>query len=108
MTQVHAITPDLVTAYWFCKRKAFSLLRGDTGDPHEYVRVIEAHAANTLYAYLSSLKVGDFHVHQDHDEAMATDAHVLTNVTLRSGYIEATADSLMRISSGPSRERPDY
>lgn len=40
------ITPDLVGAYGVCKRKAFLLLEGNNGAPHEYERLINARAAD--------------------------------------------------------------
>ena len=46
------VTPELVTAYWFCQRKAFLLLRGDKGDAaHSYVTVTALKATRSFESY---------------------------------------------------------
>ncbi len=83
MTILRAINPDLVAAYCLCKRKAFLLLRGDTGDtPHEYVRLLDAYAVKSLSTYLDSLKATGFQVCQGLDEVTAINADVLANMVL--------------------------
>src|ERR1700730_17812277 len=50
------ITPELVTAYWFCPRKAFLLLRGDDGEPvHEYISVISQRADRNRQEFLEHI-----------------------------------------------------
>src|SRR5438046_2949148 len=59
------ITPEVAAAYSLCKRKAFLLLRGDAGEsPHEYVRLLEAHAATSRHAFLTSLQATGLTVQQ--------------------------------------------
>lgn len=109
MTLSCAITPDLVAAYCLCKRKSFLLLRGDTGEPpHEYIRLLNAHAANRLSTYLDSLKAAGLQVQQDQKGGIAPKADVLVNVPLRAGDIEATVDALVCISPHSSRAQRHY
>ena len=42
------ITPELVTGYSLCPRKAYLLMRGDsTAPPHDYVDVLDRDRAKT-------------------------------------------------------------
>jgi hypothetical protein len=66
MTSSHIITSNLVMAFCLCKRKAFLLSRGDTGEPpHEYLQLINARATANQNTYLNSLSAAGFQVHQD-------------------------------------------
>jgi predicted RecB family nuclease len=50
------ITLQLVEAYSVCPRKAFLLLSGEpSGEPHEYVRIVEEQEAANRQAYWASL-----------------------------------------------------
>jgi predicted RecB family nuclease len=108
MTNGRPITPDLVAAYWLCKRKAFLLLEGETGDTHEYVQLINARAASCLEDYLRSFEAGGLRVHQGQHQATAANADVIANLTIRYDYLEATVDALVCTLSDPSKKRPRY
>ena len=99
----HPITPELVTAYWRCQRKAFLLLRGDTGDsPHEYVKLIDAHASRSLNNFVDTLGTDGFDIRQSENQGLAGNADVIAQATLKTGGLEAKVDVLVRMQHGSS------
>ena len=76
------ITSELVVAYSHCPRKAYLVCKGEAGDPHALVEIIERRARANRERYVQSL-------------GQPSDL-VSTNVTLRSGNTEASCDVLMR------------
>jgi predicted RecB family nuclease len=106
MPHTQAITPDLVEAYGLCRRKAFLLLRGDTGDaPHEYVRLLAAHAASSLDAFVRSLEAGGMSVERHANPELNSKSDVLAHVLLKTEHLEAVADVLVRSDPGSSKAR---
>jgi len=112
MTMNHAISTDLVAAYSVCKRKAFLLLRGDSGDaPHEFVRLFEGHSAVALDAFLKSMQSSGLTVshHSDNDRTGITGkVDVLTHVSLAAADLETTVHALVRLTPATSRARTRY
>ncbi len=103
------ITPELVAAYWLCQRKAFLLLRGDTGDcPHGYVTLIEAHASRSLNNFLEALRTDGFDIRQSEDHGMVANADVIIQAKLKTGGLEAKVDALVRLQHGSSKARGHY
>ena len=97
MPHTHTITPDLVEAYGLCRRKAFLLLRGDAGDaPHEYVRILDAHASSALDSFVGSLQASGLIVERHPDPELNGKADVLAQAMLKTDYLEAVADVLVR------------
>jgi predicted RecB family nuclease len=76
------ITSELVVAYSHCPRKAYLVCKGEGGDPHALVEIIERKARAIRERYLQAI---------DQPSDL-----VSTNVTLRSGNMEASCDVLMR------------
>jgi predicted RecB family nuclease len=90
------ITPDIVTAFDLCQRKAFLLLRGDVcEETHPYYKLIEKIAVKSLNSYIDTLMASGIKV-----RGKIVKGEVNTNVLLRSEDIEATADVLTCIYSG--------
>ena len=105
----HPITPEPVVAYWLCQRKAFLLLRGDTCDsPHEYVKLIDAHASSSLKNFLDALRTDGFNIRPSEDQGMVGSADVITHTTLKAGDLEAKVDALVRRQHGSSEARGHY
>ena len=106
MSHTHGITPDLVEAYGLCRRKAFLLLRGDTGDtPHEYVRLLDAHAASSLDTFVGSLEASGRIVNRHPNPELNGRADVFTHVLLKTESLEAVVDVLVRSDPGSSKAR---
>src|SRR5215471_7898574 len=85
------ITPELVTAYWFCPRKAFLLLRGDDGEPvHEYISVISQRAERNRQARLATINPSCPRV----DRGERTD--VIAGAIVKVSNFEARFDALVR------------
>src|SRR5215510_10295645 len=85
------ITPELVTAYWFCPRKAFLLLRGDDGEPvHEYISVISQRAERNRQARLATINPSCPRV----DRGERTD--VIAGAIVKVSNFEARVDALVR------------
>ena len=76
------ITSELVVAYSQCPRKAYLICKGEGGDPHALVEIIERRARANRERYLRAI-------------GQPSDL-VSTNMTLRSGNMEAFCDVLMR------------
>ena len=76
------ITSELVVAYSQCPRKAYFICKGEGGDPHALVEIIERRARANRERYLRAI-------------GQPSDL-VSTNMTLRSGNMEAFCDVLMR------------
>jgi len=74
------VTPELVVAYSQCPRKAYLLCKGETGDPHEYVEILERRVIENREDYLRKID--------------SSSDLVSTNLTLRSGDFEAYCDVL--------------
>ena len=105
----HSITPELVVAYWLCQRKAFLLLRGDTGDSsHEYVKLIDAHAARRLNKFLDALRTDGLDIRQNKDQGIVSDADIIAPATLKAGDLEAKVDALVRMQHASSEVRGNY
>ncbi len=106
MPDNNAITPDLVEAYGLCRRKAFLLLRGDAGDaPHEYVRLLDAHAASALSAFVASLETSGLIVERHPDPELTGKADAFSHALLKTDHLEAVADVLVRSEPGSSKAR---
>ena len=91
------ITPELVTAYWLCPRKAFLLLRGDDSDPmHEYISVISQRADRNRQAFLANMNPSclQFDHRARHD--------VVAGTVLKVSNFEAKVDTLVRENHGGS------
>src|SRR5438445_12046210 len=98
MPNNHAITPGLVEAYGLCKRKAFLLLRGDTGDvPHEYVRILVARAASALDSFVGSIQASGVIVERHANPERVSKADVLAQALLMTDHLEAVAVVLVRL-----------
>ncbi len=96
------ITPELVAAYWLCQRKAFLLLRGDTGDPpHEYLALLNAYASMSLKKYLDSLAADGFKIRPYGNQGDFQDADVITSYTVKADDMKVKVDALVRIQHGP-------
>ena len=103
------ITPELITAYWVCQRKAFLLLRGDMGDnPHEYLALLDAHASRSLSNYLDSLGAAGFDIRRYGNQGDLNNADVITLSTLKTDDLEARVDTLIRMRHGPLEARGHY
>jgi predicted RecB family nuclease len=76
------ITSELVVAYSLCPRKAYLICKGEVGDPHPLVEIIERRARANRERHLQAI-------------GPPSDL-VSTNVTLRSGNKEASCDVLIR------------
>jgi len=74
------VTPELVVAYSQCPRKAYLLCKGETGEPHEYVRILERRVIENREEYLRTID--------------SSSDLVSTNLTLRSGDFETYCDVL--------------
>src|SRR5437870_73351 len=104
-----SITPELVAAHWLCQRKAFLLLRGDAGEPpHEYVKLIDAHASRSLSNFLDGLRTAGFKVQQSESQARIGHADVIAHATLKIDDLEAKVDALVRMRHRSSGEREHY
>jgi len=103
------ITPEIAAAYSLCKRKAFLLLRGEAGEcPHEYVRLLEAHAGASRQAFLSSLKSIGLTVQQCKGEEVVGKAVVLAQVLMRNDDLEAVSDALVPLAQPALKGQPHY
>lgn len=79
------ITPQLVTAYSLCPRKAYLLMRGDPAPPpHEYVDVLDRDSAKTKTQFLASCQARPVS-----QEGIVFDARFL------AGELEATVDVMI-------------
>jgi predicted RecB family nuclease len=97
MAPDYSITPELVTAYSLCQRKAFLQLRGDTGDPpHEYTTLLKRHACNRQSNYHDSLREAGFSLQQDEEYSPLDNADVIAKAELKTGDLKATVDALVR------------
>src|SRR6266852_4052394 len=106
MSDNDAITPDLVAAYGLCKRKAFLLLRGDTGDaPHEYVRNLDRRATSTLDTFVGSLQTRGLTVERHPNPELIGTADVFAQALLRTDHLAAVADVLVRLDPRTSKVR---
>ncbi len=74
------VTPELVVAYSQCPRKAYLLCKGETGEPHEHVRILERRVIENREDYLRTID--------------SSSDLVSTNLTLRSGDFETYCDVL--------------
>lgn len=100
------ITPELAAAYSLCKRKAFLLMRGDAGEsPHEYVRLLEAHAATSRHA---SLQATGLTVQQCHGGHLSGKSDVFAEVLMKTDGLEATFDALVSLDRPAVRGQPPY
>ena len=109
MIQDHPITPELVAAYWLCQRKAYLLLRGDSGDfPHEYLALLDARASKSLNSYLDSLRAVGFKIRQYEKQGDLHNEDVITSFTLKDDGLEAKVDALVRMRHGPLEARGHY
>jgi len=91
------ITPELVTAYWFCPRKAFFLLRGDDSEPvHEYISVINQRADRNRHTFLATNYPSCLQF--DHGERN----DVIAGAILKVSNFEAKIDALVRENHGAS------
>lgn len=105
----HSITPELVVAYWLCQRKAFLLLRGDTGNsPHEYVKLIDEHAANRLNKFIDALRTDGSYIREKKEQGIVGDDDVIARATLKIGDLEATIDALVRTQHASSEVQGHY
>ena len=105
MPHTHAITPDLVEAYGLCRRKAFLLLRSDTGDPpHEYERILDAHAASALENFVGSLEANGLIVERHSKPELLGKADAFSHVLLKTEHLEAVVDVLVRLDPCGSKE----
>src|ERR1051325_6016299 len=96
MTIALPITTELVAACSLCKRKAFLLMRNESGEPdHEYVRLVGGHAAASLKTFLASLEANGRVVRQCVGTDEIGKGDVLAQVLLKSDGVEATADVLI-------------
>jgi hypothetical protein len=78
------ITSELVVAYSQCPRKAYLICKGEGGDPHAFVEIIERRTRVNRERYLRAIG--------------QPSGLVSTNVTLRSGNFEASCDVLTKRS----------
>jgi len=109
MTSPLSITSTLVVAFCLCKRKAFLLSRGDTGEPpHEYIQLLDARAAANRSTYLDSLAAAGLQVQRGYMEGITTSADVLANVLLRFADLEANVDVLVRGPSDSAKAHRHY
>ena len=76
------ITSELVVAYSHCPRKAYLICKGEVGDSHPLVEIIERRAGANRERHLQAI-------------SPPSDV-VSTNVTLRSGNKQASCDVLIR------------
>ena len=92
------VTPELVTAYWFCQRKAFLLLRGDKGDvTHDYVTVTALEATRSFESYFESCERSGLAVVRGDKVSLDGGKHdVIMAATLKVDGFEAKADFLIR------------
>ena len=92
------VTPELVTAYWFCQRKAFLLLRGDKGDvTHDYVTVTALEATRSFESYFKSCERSDLAVVRGGNVSLDGGKYdVIVAATLKVDGFEAKADFLIR------------
>ena len=92
------VTPELVTAYWFCQRKAFLLLRGDKGDAaHGYVTGTALEATRSFESYLDFCKRSGLAIDQSDNAGLDGGKHdVIVAATLKVDGFEAKADFLIR------------
>lgn len=106
MPDTRAITPELVEAYRLCRRKAFLLLRGDTGEaPHEYVRLLDAHAASALETFVRSLESSGLIVERRLSPQLNGKADVFVHALLKTEHLEAVVDVLVRLAPRSSKAR---
>jgi len=109
MTSPHSITSTLVVAFCLCKRKAFLLSQGDTGEPpHEYIQILDARAVINQSTYLNSLAVAGLQVHRNYMQEIATKAEIFANVLLRFADLEANVDVLVCSSSSSPKVHRYY
>ncbi len=71
------ITSELVVAYSQCPRKAYLICKGEGGDPHAFVEIIERRTRVNRERYLRAIG--------------QPSGLVSTNVTLRSGNLDKAA-----------------
>ena len=91
------ISPELVTAYWFCPRKAFFLLRGDDCEPvHEYISVISQRADRNRQAFLANINPS--YLQLGHAERH----DVIAGTILKVSNLQAKLDALVRGKRGAS------
>ena len=106
MPHTHAITSDLIEAYGLCRRKAYLLLRGDAGDaPHEYVKVLDAHASSALDIFVGSLEASGLIVQWHPNPEHKGNADVLAQALLKTDHLEAVADVLVSSEPRSSKTR---
>ncbi len=107
------ITPELITAYWFCPRKAFLLMRGEKGAArHEYVEVMERQALANRKKNLEISKTGapgicelflatsTHNIGKDQKIQLAAMAYLLTKSsgkTITSGTIMNAAGTFFQV-----------
>jgi predicted RecB family nuclease len=103
------ITPEIAAAYSLCKRKAFFLLRGDAGESiHEYVTLLEAHAATSRNGFFASLQAAGLTVQQCRGAEVAWKGVVLAQVLLRNDDLEAVSDALVPLAQPAPKGQPHY
>ncbi len=92
------ITPDIVVAYSQCPRKAYLLLFSpDTGEPHEYIQILEQQQGENQERHLNRLQ----HTHVDVQpyavENLRKGSKVLINAHLQVDGFAAHCGVLTRV-----------
>ncbi len=91
------ITSEVVVAYAQCPRKAYLLLFSpDSGEPHEYERILERQRRENQEGYLDRLKQKHADV-QPYTENLGNGSEVLLNACLQADGFAAVCDVLTRV-----------
>ncbi len=92
------ITPQLVTAYSLCPRKAYLLMRGASmPPPHEYLDVLDHGRAKTKARFLDSCQATTLNTEE-----------IVVDSTFSAGGFEATVDVMIRRQSSGPKPRQYY
>jgi predicted RecB family nuclease len=93
-----AITTDIVIAYAQCPLKAYLLLFSpDTGEPHEYVQILEQQRCANQKRYLSRLQQTHADVQPYSLENLRKGSKVLINARLQVDGFAADCGALTRV-----------
>ena len=103
------ITSEVVVAYAQCPRKAYLLLFSpDSGEPHEYERILERQRRENQEGYLDRLKQKHADVQPYTVENLGNGSEVLLNACLQADGFTAVCDVLTRVEGQSTGGKYQY
>src|SRR5215813_6788528 len=103
------ITADIVVAYSQCPRKAYLLLFSpDTGEPHEYVQILEQQRQANQERYLNRLQQIHADVQPYSIENLRKESKILINAHLQMDELAADCGVLTRVEGKSTFGKHSY